>query len=102
MIKTKMMKCWNGFLKLIKKIIKEKILFWFIIWYLIFASPIIIGYTLFFITKHKYHLIYANATLAFWAGPFTPLVPFTLACAFGTKKIINLCKKRKAKLLYLF
>lgn len=102
MLKRKFKQSALFFKKLVKKIIKEKILFWFIIWYLIFLSPSIVGYTLYFLTKHSYHLVYASACLAFWAGPFTPLIPLTIGCALGTKKIINIYQKRKNKLLYLF
>lgn len=95
-------KLWKNFINLLRRLIKEKILFWFFVWYLIFASPIIVGYTLYFFTKRAVHLSYATACLAFWSAPFTPLIPLTIACAIATKKIINAYKKRRNRLLYLF
>lgn len=99
---AKIKKIGQSIIKLFKTIIRERILVWFVIWYFIFSSPIIVGYSLFVITRNKYHLIYASAVLGFWAGPFTPLIPLTIACAFATKKFLNRRKKKFIEKYRLF
>lgn len=87
--------------KFFKYIINEckdlKTLVLFLCWWLICNSPIIVGYVLFFITKNKWHLTYANACLLFWTGPFTPEIPLCVGLAIGTRKIIEKIKGRKKK-----
>lgn len=91
----------------VKRIFKELKDFWnivlFLIFYLINVSPVIVGYLLFFITKNKWHLTYANLCIAFWAGPGTPLIPLCIVLALGTRKGIKKLKevvgcKRKKKI----
>ena len=60
----------------------------FLVVKLVFDSPIIVGYTLFFITKNKYHLIYANATLGFWCS-IVPEIPIAICITTAIRKILN-------------
>lgn len=61
----------------------------FLLWWLICGSPTWIGYFLYFITKNPWHLAYANACIAFWAGPGTPEIPLCIALTIGTRKILS-------------
>lgn len=72
-----------------------KTLVWFFVYYLAFSSPTICGYLLYFITKNAWHLTYANACIAFWAGPGTPELPLCVGMAIGTRKLLNKIKHRK-------
>ena len=67
----------------------------FIIVYCVVMSPVIVGYTLYFVTKNEWHLTYASVWLLFWFGPFTPLIPLCIAITFGVKKLLKIKKKRK-------
>ena len=65
----------------------------FIIVYCVVMSPVIVGYTLYFVTKNEWHLTYASVWLVFWFGPFTPLVPLCIAISLGIKKLLKIKKK---------
>jgi flagellar basal body-associated protein FliL len=67
----------------------------FIIVYCVVMSPVIVGYTLYFVTKNEWHLTYASVWLLFWFGPFTPLIPICIAVSFGVKKLLKIKKKHK-------
>lgn len=66
-----------------------KTLVLFILWWLICGSPTWVGYTMYFITNNIWHLTYANACIAFWAGPFTPEIPLCIVLAVGTRRILR-------------
>ena len=65
----------------------------FIIVYCVVMSPVIVGYTLYFVTKNEWHLTYASVWLVFWFGPFTPLIPLCIAISLGIKKLLKIKKK---------
>lgn len=69
----------------------------FIVVYCIVMSPVIVGYTLYFITKNEWHLTYSSVWLVFWFGPFTPLIPLCLAITFGMKKLLRIKQAKKEK-----
>lgn len=67
----------------------------FIIVYCVVMSPVIVGYTLYFVTKNEWHLTYASVWLLFWFGPFTPLIPLCIAISLGIKKLLKIKKKHQ-------
>lgn len=80
----------KAFLKRILKELKDwKNIVLFLLYYMINVSPVIVGYLLFFLTKNKWHLTYANLCIAFWAGPFTPLIPLCIVLAIGTRRVLS-------------
>lgn len=61
--------------------------------YLTMTAPTWIGWLLYFITGNTWHLTYSVAYMAFWALPFTPLIPLCLAITFAVRNL--LLKKKK-------
>lgn len=57
--------------------------------YAVMTSPMWAGWLLFFVTGNPWHLTYSSAYMAFWALPFTPLIPLCVAITMGIRKLIH-------------
>ncbi|MDD4292073.1 MAG: nicotinate (nicotinamide) nucleotide adenylyltransferase [Clostridia bacterium] len=76
---------------------KRLILIFVIVW-LIFASPTIVGYLLYFLTKNAWHLTYANAWFGFWMfAPGTPMLPLCAVIAIAINTTISKIFKVKSR-----
>ena len=57
--------------------------------YAVMTSPTWAGWLLFLVTGDPWHLTYSSAYMAFWALPFTPLIPLCIAITLGIRKLIH-------------
>lgn len=67
----------------------------FIIVFLLFSSPIILGYLLGFIFQNGWLIGIATGYLAIWAGPGTPVIPLILLITLAIRKIIKIIFNNK-------
>ena len=70
---------------------RRTILLYFVVLAVMY-SPVLIGYPLYFLLGWKWCLILASSYLLFWAGPFTPFIPISIAITLVLKK--KLFKKK--------
>lgn len=57
--------------------------------YAVMTAPTWAGWLLFLLTGNLWHLTYSSAYMAFWALPFTPLIPLCVAITMGIRKLIH-------------
>mgnify|MGYP001622954869 CR=1 FL=1 len=57
--------------------------------YAVMTAPTWAGWLLFLLTGNPWHLTYSSAYMAFWALPFTPLIPLCIAVTLGIRKLIH-------------
>ena len=61
----------------------------FLLVYVALTSPTWMGWLLYFITMDPWHLTYSIAYMAFWALPFTPLLPLCIAISLCIRKVFH-------------
>ena len=57
--------------------------------YAVMTAPTWAGWLLFLVTGDPWHLTYSSAYMAFWALPFTPLIPLCIVITMGIRKLIH-------------
>ena len=57
--------------------------------YAVMTSPTWAGWLLFLVTGDPWHLTYSSAYMAFWALPFTPLIPLCIAVTLGIRRLMK-------------
>lgn len=77
-----------------KEILNKRMTFWLLIAVLIFWSPAIVFAILAIFLSSWYWALFW-ATVAFWAGPFTPAMPLQIGLAYGLKKLYERIKCKK-------
>lgn len=64
---------------------------------LVVYSPVWVGYLLFWIFRWKWAIVFATASLAFWAGPFSPFFVLCVSITLGIKRFFSKCKRKLNK-----
>lgn len=57
--------------------------------YAVMTAPTWAGWLLFLLTGNPWHMTYSSAYMAFWALPFTPLIPLCIAITLGIRKLMK-------------
>ena len=57
--------------------------------YAVMTSPTWAGWLLFLLTGNPWHMTYSSAYMAFWALPFTLLIPLCIAITLGIRRLMK-------------